>query len=47
MRVLFVGPPFFGLLYPMVPLAHALRAGGHDVLVATCGAAVGTPSAPG
>lgn len=41
MRVLFAGPPFFGLLYPMVPLAHALRAAGHDVLVATCGAAVG------
>ncbi|MFK4102540.1 nucleotide disphospho-sugar-binding domain-containing protein [Streptomyces sp. NPDC019531] len=41
MRVLFAGPPFFGLLYPMVPLAHALRAAGHEVLVATCGAAVG------
>ncbi|MFE9769302.1 nucleotide disphospho-sugar-binding domain-containing protein [Streptomyces sp. NPDC005808] len=41
MRVLLAGPPFFGLLYPMVTLAHALRAAGHDVLVATCGAAVG------
>ncbi|MCB5909143.1 nucleotide disphospho-sugar-binding domain-containing protein [Streptomyces pinistramenti] len=41
MRVLFAGPPFFGLLYPMVPLAQALRSAGHDVLVATCGAAVG------
>ncbi|GEB52560.1 nucleotide disphospho-sugar-binding domain-containing protein [Streptomyces cacaoi] len=40
MRVLFAGPPFFGLLYPMVPLAQALRAAGHDVLVGTCGAAV-------
>ncbi|MEV6396010.1 nucleotide disphospho-sugar-binding domain-containing protein [Streptomyces sp. NPDC051907] len=40
MRVLFAGPPFFGLLYPMVPLAHALRAAGHEVLVGTCGAAV-------
>ncbi|WP_199550751.1 nucleotide disphospho-sugar-binding domain-containing protein [Streptomyces sp. N35] len=41
MRVLFAGPPFFGLLYPMVPLAHALRSAGHDVLWGTCGAAVG------
>ncbi|MEU7147425.1 nucleotide disphospho-sugar-binding domain-containing protein [Streptomyces sp. NPDC045470] len=41
MRVLFAGPPFFGLLYPMVPLAQAFRAAGHDVLVATCGRAVG------
>lgn len=41
MRVLLAGPPFFGLLYPMVPLAHALRASGHDVLIGTCGAAVG------
>lgn len=40
MRVLFAGPPFFGLLYPMIPLAQALRAAGHEVLVATCGAAV-------
>lgn len=40
MRVLFAGPPFFGLLYPMVPLAQAFRAAGHDVLVGTCGAAV-------
>ncbi|SCK39871.1 UDP:flavonoid glycosyltransferase YjiC, YdhE family [Streptomyces sp. WMMB 714] len=39
MRVLFAGPPFFGLLYPMIPLAHAFQAGGHDVLVGTCGAA--------
>ncbi|MGI5467022.1 glycosyltransferase [Streptomyces sp. CA-132043] len=39
MRVLFACPPFFGLHYPMVPLAHALRSAGHDVLVATCGAA--------
>lgn len=40
MRVLFAGPPFYGLLYPMVPLAHAFRSAGHDVLVGTCGAAV-------
>ncbi|WP_016908103.1 nucleotide disphospho-sugar-binding domain-containing protein [Streptomyces xiaopingdaonensis] len=40
MRVLLAGPPFFGLLYPMVPLAQAFRAAGHDVLVGTCGAAV-------
>ncbi|MEV0266737.1 nucleotide disphospho-sugar-binding domain-containing protein [Streptomyces sp. NPDC050617] len=41
MRVLFAGPPFFGLLYPMVPLAQAFRAAGHDVLVGTCGKAAG------
>jgi len=41
MRVLLVGPPFFGLLYPLIPLGHGLKAAGHEVLVATCGAAVG------
>jgi enterobactin C-glucosyltransferase len=38
-RVLLVGAPFFGLLFPVVPLAHAFRAAGHDVLLATCGSA--------
>ncbi|MEV7087008.1 nucleotide disphospho-sugar-binding domain-containing protein [Streptomyces sp. NPDC093085] len=41
MRVLLAAPPFFGLLYPLIPLAHGLRAAGHEVLVATSGAAVG------
>ncbi|MEU2794585.1 nucleotide disphospho-sugar-binding domain-containing protein [Streptomyces sp. NPDC007100] len=47
MRVLFAGPPFFGLLYPLVPLAQAFRAAGHDVLVATCGRAVGHAASAG
>ncbi|GGS46205.1 MULTISPECIES: nucleotide disphospho-sugar-binding domain-containing protein [Actinokineospora] len=34
MRVLFATLPAVGHLYPMVPLAWALRAAGHDVLVA-------------
>jgi enterobactin C-glucosyltransferase len=37
MRVLFVTPPGYGLLFPLVPIAHALRAAGHDVLLATTG----------
>lgn len=40
MRALFVSSPGIGHLFPMVPLAWALRAAGHDVLVATTGAAV-------
>jgi UDP:flavonoid glycosyltransferase YjiC (YdhE family) len=36
-RILFVAPPGYGHLFPMVPLAWALRAAGHDVLVASCG----------
>lgn len=34
MRVLFTTAPLPGHLYPMVPLAWALRAAGHQVLVA-------------
>ncbi len=34
-RVLFVSTPAVGHLFPMIPLAWALRAAGHDVLVAT------------
>lgn len=37
MRVLFVSTPGVGHLFPMVPLAWALRSAGHDVLVATAG----------
>ncbi|TDC42866.1 nucleotide disphospho-sugar-binding domain-containing protein [Micromonospora sp. KC213] len=40
MRVLFTLPPALSHLFPMVPLAWALRAAGHDVLVATSGSAV-------
>jgi UDP:flavonoid glycosyltransferase YjiC (YdhE family) len=35
MRVLFTAVPLHGHFYPMVPLAHAFRAAGHEVLVAT------------
>ncbi|TSI14546.1 nucleotide disphospho-sugar-binding domain-containing protein [Brevibacterium aurantiacum] len=37
MRVLFVGPPLYGLLYPIVSLAQAFRVSGHDVVVASAG----------
>ncbi|MDG4826891.1 glycosyltransferase [Asanoa sp. WMMD1127] len=45
MRILFVAAPLIGHLYPMVPLAEALRAAGHDVLVASGGDAVARPPA--
>jgi UDP:flavonoid glycosyltransferase YjiC (YdhE family) len=35
MRILFTTVPQHGHFFPMVPLAHAMRARGHDVLVAT------------
>ncbi|MFB9904859.1 nucleotide disphospho-sugar-binding domain-containing protein [Allokutzneria oryzae] len=40
MRVLFASSPGLGHLFPMIPLAWALRSAGHDVLVATTGDAV-------
>src|SRR5687767_15026355 len=33
MRVLFGGVPAAGHLFPLIPLAHAARAAGHDVVV--------------
>ena len=36
-RVLFVSTPGLGHLFPMVPLAWALRSAGHEVMVATSG----------
>ncbi len=35
MRILFTSVPMHGHFFPMVPLAHAMRARGHEVLVAT------------
>lgn len=32
MRILFVGPPLYGLLYPVLSLAQAFRVNGHEVL---------------
>jgi len=40
MRVLFVAAPLLGHVFPLVPLASALRAAGHEVLVATGGDAL-------
>ncbi|GAA4969786.1 nucleotide disphospho-sugar-binding domain-containing protein [Actinoplanes utahensis] len=37
MRVLFVAAPLVGHVFPLMPLAGALRATGHEVLVATGG----------
>lgn len=37
MRVLVIGPPLYGLLYPVISLAQGLRASGHDVVVGTAG----------
>ncbi|MCP3800587.1 DUF1205 domain-containing protein [Allokutzneria sp. A3M-2-11 16] len=37
MRVLFTSSPGLGHLFPMIPLAWAVRAAGHDALVATTG----------
>ena len=35
MRVLITSAPMHGHLFPLVPLAWALRAAGHEVLVAS------------
>lgn len=40
MRVLIVSAPMLGHVFPMVPLARALRTAGHEVLVATAGEAL-------
>lgn len=40
MRVLFISTPGIGHVFPMVPLAWALRADGHEVLVVTAGPAL-------
>ncbi|PRY34786.1 nucleotide disphospho-sugar-binding domain-containing protein [Umezawaea tangerina] len=37
MRVLFATLPYIGHLYPLIPIAWAARAAGHEVLVATFG----------
>ncbi|HBM3265182.1 TPA: glycosyltransferase [Klebsiella oxytoca] len=37
MRVLFIGPPLYGLLFPMLSLAQAFRVNGHDVVIASAG----------
>lgn len=45
MRVLFVSSPGIGHIFPLVPLAWALRASGHDVLVATSGSGLAAAQA--
>lgn len=47
MRYLFTSMPVTSHLMPMVPLAHALQAAGHEVLVATSGPAQRTAEAAG
>lgn len=37
MRILFVGPPLYGLLYPVLSFAQAFRVNGHEVLIASSG----------
>lgn len=37
MRILFIGPPLYGLLYPLFSLAQAFRINGHEVTVASAG----------
>lgn len=37
MRILFVGPPLYGLLYPVLSPAQAFRVNGHEVLIASGG----------
>lgn len=37
MKVLVIGPPLYGLLYPVVSLAQAFRASGHETVVASAG----------
>lgn len=37
MRVLFIGPPLYGLLYPILSLAQGFRAQGHEVVIASAG----------
>jgi UDP:flavonoid glycosyltransferase YjiC (YdhE family) len=32
MRILFISPPLYGLLYPVLSLAQAFRINGHGVL---------------
>jgi UDP:flavonoid glycosyltransferase YjiC (YdhE family) len=39
-KVLFVTPPGYGHVLPTIPLAWAVRAAGHEILVATCGVSV-------
>ncbi|MCX2968301.1 MULTISPECIES: glycosyltransferase [Streptomyces] len=47
MRYLFTSMPVSSHLMPLVPLAHAAQAAGHEVLVATCGPARRTAVAAG
>ncbi|MBW1600587.1 DUF1205 domain-containing protein [Streptomyces sp. JJ66] len=47
MRFLFTSMPVSSHLMPLVPLAHAAQAAGHEVLVATCGPGTRTAVAAG
>ncbi|WP_380180754.1 glycosyltransferase [Kalamiella sp. sgz302252] len=47
MRILFIGPPLYGLLYPILSLAQGFRAEGHEVLVASAGKFAGKAAEAG
>ena len=46
-RILFVTPPGYGHVFPIVPLARALCTAGHQVLVATCGVSLNAAASAG
>lgn len=46
-RFLFITPPGYGHIFPMVPLGWALRALGCDVLVGTCGVSLSAATRAG
>ncbi|ELL2067334.1 glycosyltransferase [Salmonella enterica] len=37
MRILFIGPPLYGLLFPLISLAQGFRTNGHEVIMASAG----------
>lgn len=39
-RALFVAPPGYGHVFPLVPLAWAFRSAAHEVVIATCGVSI-------
>lgn len=47
MRILFIGPPLYGLLYPLFSLAQAFRVNGHEVVMASAGKFAGKASEAG
>jgi len=46
-RILFVTPPGHGHIFPLISIAWAFRAAGHEVLIATCGISLSLASHAG